>query len=162
MKVYITYDRYERNEWFSIYHVSTDKRESIKHCKEEDLIDFISYGPDDCHSFQLQEVEMTEREYNTLLKWIEENQSLENHGDESSDFFKFMVDIYKRTGIVGGSTILISTDGCTDNIDIVHYYGKKIGEDTSDDDIFYDIQELLYDDEDIYLEVLKEYIKDTY
>lgn len=162
MKVYITYDRYERDEWYNICHVTTDRDESIKHCKEEDLVKFISYGPDDCHSFQLQEVEMTEEQYNTLMKWIEEDVSLENYGEESSDFFKFMVDLFDATGVAGNKSVIISTDGCSDNDDIVHYYGKKKGLNTSDDDVFYELQEELFNDEELYEKVLKEYIKANY
>jgi hypothetical protein len=162
MKVYITYDRYERDEWYNIYHVSTDREESIRHCKEEDLVNFISYGPDDCHSFQLQEVEMTEEQYDTLMKWIEEEQSLENYGKESSDFFKFMVDLFDRTGVAGDTSRIISTDGCSDNADIVHYYGSQKGLDTKDDDVYYELEEELFDNEDLYKKVLKEYINATY
>lgn len=161
MKVYVTYDRYERDEWYNIYSISTNRNESIKHCKEVDLPDFISYGPDDCHSFQLQEVKMTKSQYDTFMKWIEEDQSLENYGSKSSDLFNFMVNLFDGTGGVEVETI-ISTDGCTDNIDVVHYYGKTIGKDTSDDEVFYDLQELLYDDEDLYTKTLKDYINDTY
>lgn len=162
MKVYITYDRYERDEWYNIYHVSTDRDESIKHCKEEDLVNFISYGPDDCHSFQLQEVEMTKKQYDTLMKWIEEDQSLENYGADSSDFFKFMVDLFDETGVVGNTSTIISTDGCSDNNDIVHFYGSQKGLDTEDDDVYYDLEEELFNDEDLYEKVLKDYINKTY
>jgi hypothetical protein len=162
MKVYITYDRYERDEWYSIYHVTTDRDEAIKHCKEEDLVKFISYGPDDCHSFQLQEVEMTEEQYNTLMKWIEEDVSLENYGEGSSDFFKFMVDLFDATGVVGNKSVIISTDGCSDNDDIVHYYGSLKGLDTKDDNIYYDLSEELFNDEVLYEKILKDYIDKNY
>lgn len=162
MKVYITYDRYERDEWYNIYHISTGKDESIKHCKEKDLVDFISYGPDDCHSFQLQEVEMTEEQYKTLMKWIEEDQSLENYGDRSSDFFKFMVELFDETGDVEVLETIIFTDGCSDNVDIVHYYGNQKGLDTEDDDVYYDLSEELFDDEALYEKVLKDYINEIY
>ena len=162
MKVYITYDRYERDEWFNIYYISTDRGESIKHCREQDLYDFISYGPDDCHSFQLQEVKMTKKEYDLFMKWYNENQSLENYGSGSSDLFKKMVDIFDSTGIVGDDSVLISTDGCSDYCEVIHYYGRQKGLDTSDDDIFYDLEEELMDDENLQDKVLKDYIKDTY
>lgn len=162
MKVYITYDRYERDEWYNIYHVSTDRDESIKHCKEKDLVDFISYGPDDCHSFQLQEVEMTKEQYDTFMKWIEEGQSLENYGIDSSDFFKFMVNMFDETGVAGNRSTIISTDGCSDNVDIVHYYGSQKGLDTKNDTIYYELEEELFNDEELYENVLKDYINKTY
>ena len=41
MNVYITYDRYEHNEWFCVYHIDTDLDRAIEHCREIDLFDFI-------------------------------------------------------------------------------------------------------------------------
>ena len=162
MKVYITYDRYERDEWYNIYHITTDRDEAIKHCKEKDLFDFISYGPDDCHSFQLQEVEMTKEQYDTLTTWINEKQNLEDCDKDSSDLFKFMVDLFDRTGVAGDKSRIISTDGCSDNDDIVHFYGGLKGLDTKDDDIYYDLSEELFNDEALYEKILKEYINKTY
>jgi hypothetical protein len=162
MKVYIIYDRYERDEWFSIDYVGTDRNESIKKFKEECLPDFISYGPDDCHSYQLQEVEMTQEQYDTFTKWIKEGQSLENYGRESSDLFKFMVNLYDETGVVGNTSVLLSTDGCSDYIDMIHFYGKSKGLDTEDDEVFEELQEELYNDEELYQKVLKKYIKKYY
>lgn len=164
MKVYITYDRYERDEWYNIYHVTTDKEESIKHCKEEDLPNFISYGPDDYHSFQIQEVEMTQEEYEQFKSWVDDDsQSLENYGDKSSDLFKKMYEYFDRLGDPKyRSEIILSTDGCSDNVDIVHFYGKQKGLDTSDDNIYYDIEEELFNDEELYKKVLKDYINNTY
>jgi hypothetical protein len=164
MRVYITYDRYERDEWYNIYHLSTDREESIKHCKEVDLPDFISYGPDDCHSFQIQEVEMTPEEYEQFKSWVDDDsQSLENYGDKSSDLFKKMYEYFDRTGDPKfRSEIILSTDGCTDNVDIVHYYGKQKGLNTKDDDIYYDLEEELFNDEELYNKILKDYINDTY
>jgi hypothetical protein len=92
MKVYICYDRYEHDEWYSVYSISTDRDETIRKCKEEDLPSFIEYGPDDCHSFQLVEVELTREQYEQLLKWDKDDtQSLE---DNSSDYYNFMYDLY--------------------------------------------------------------------
>ena len=158
MKVYITYDRYERDEWFNIYNISTRKTESIKHCREVDLYDFMSQGPDDCHSFQLQVVDMTKEEFKLFLGWYTENQSLENYGKESSNLFKKMVEIFDDSN----DTCLIYTDGCSDYYDMIHYYGRKKGLDTSDDDIFYDLEEELMNDEELQEKILKEYIKNTY
>lgn len=162
MKVYITYDRYERDEWYNIYYVSTDRNESIRHCVEEDLVDFISYGPDDCHSFQLQEVNMTKRQYEQFTKWIEEDQGLEDYGRESSDLYKFMYNLYDSSGVVGDTSVIISTDGCSDNVDIIRWYCEKNGLDVDDDDIYYEVEDELFNDEELYLKTLKDYLKDTY
>jgi hypothetical protein len=165
MKVYICYDRYERNEWFNIYGVGTRKNEEIQKCKTTYLPSFISYGPDDCHSFQLQVVDMTTQEYAEFKKWIEENQSLEDCGKESSELFKKMVEIYDHVGWAGHEReILISTDGCSDLVDLVHHYGRRLGRDTQDEDTFDELMDELtnMDDKELYDKALKQYIKDTY
>ena len=162
MKIYITYDRYERDEWFNVYNVSTNKDDAVKHCLEKDLVNFISYGPDDCHSFQLQEVDMSKKEYDTFTKWVEEDSTPADNGSESSDLYKYLVELFDKTGVAGNTSVLISTDGCSDNVDIVHYYGKQKGLDTTDDDVYYDLEEELFNDEELYEKVLKDYIRDTY
>jgi hypothetical protein len=162
MKVYIIYDRYEHDEWFSIDYVGTDREESIKKFKEECLPDFISYGPDDCHSYQLQEVDMDNNMYKMFMKWYEEDSGPQNYGDRSSDLFKFMVNLYDESGVVGNTSVLYCTDGCSDSVDVVHFYGQSKGLDTGDDDVYYDLQEELFNDEDLYQKVLKKYIKKYY
>lgn len=158
MKVYITYDRYERNEWFNIYQITT-KMSEVKKDYKKNLFDFISYGPDDCHSFQVQIVEMTKQEYEQFMSWINEDQSLEDRGSNSSELFNKMVEIYEK---VNENNTLLMTDGCSDNGDIIHYYGSKKGLDTDDDDIYYEVQEELLSDDDLFRKVLKNYINDTY
>jgi hypothetical protein len=164
MVVYICYDRYEHNEWFNVFEVSTDRDESYRKCKETHLPDFICYGPDDCHSFQLQMVEMTKRDYNQLMKWFNDpTQSLENHGKDSSDYFKFMCELYDLTGEY--NCCLISTDGCSDIYEIIKFYGKMKGlnPDDLDDDQENGLQEELFDmDDDKCLEIIKKYVEENY
>ena len=173
MVVYICFDRYERDERYNVFHIGTDRDESIRKCKEEILPDFLCYGPDDCHSFQLVQVEMSKKDYNQLLKWDkDENHTLENYGDESSDYFKFMCELYDLTGEVQNQgCILISTDGCSDYYEIVRYYSvfykNKEVEEVSDHDWLYtdeyeDYYEELTSDEDLCTKVIKEYVRDTY
>lgn len=59
MEVYITYDRYEHDEWYDISWIGINKEQAIKQFKEQELPSFLEYGPDDCHSFQLVEVVMS-------------------------------------------------------------------------------------------------------
>lgn len=166
MKVYITYDRYENNEWFNVYNITTCKRESIKHCKEVDLVDFINYGPDDCLSFQLQEVNLTKKQYEQLLEWDKDDTMSLEHPD--SPYYQFMCEIYENASSVRHQNeILISSYGCSDFYEIVTYYGVNYkGEDPEDfdseSDNFYDYQEELCDNEDLFIKITKEYINDTY
>jgi hypothetical protein len=41
MNLYITYDRYEHDEWYYIYGYGTNRSQEIKKCKEEYLPDFF-------------------------------------------------------------------------------------------------------------------------
>ena len=158
MNAYITYDRYERDEWYSIYNIETNRQRAIKHFREVDLPDFLAYGPDDCHSFQLQRVEMTKKQYDTFMKWIEEGQSLENYGTKSSELFEFMVDLFDGTGVAGDTSVLFSTDGCSDNFELIEFYCQSIGIEADDDDAIADAERELLNDDELYNKILKEYI----
>lgn len=163
MKVYICFDRYERNEWFNVFHIGTRKSESIKKVKEEILPEFLNYGPDDCHSFQLVIVDMTKRDYEQLLKWnSEENKVLENYGDESSDYFKWMCELYELIGEYDCE--LISTDGCSDFYDILKFYGRLKGISSEDfEDYEDDLQDEFCELEDtLRLDLIKQYVHDMY
>jgi hypothetical protein len=169
MKVYVCYDRYEHDEWFSVYSVGTDRDEMIKKCKEEDLPSFIEYGPDDCHSFQLVCIDIKKSQYNKLKKWSEEIGSIEDYGDdEHRDFYEFMCEVYDDEYTI---ETIISTDGCSDVFEVIKYYGVMYKgvecEDISDIDWLYsdefeEYQEELMNDEDLWKKVLREYILDTY
>jgi hypothetical protein len=166
MKVYICYDRYEHDEWFSVFSIGTNRDEIIRKCREEDLPSFIEYGPDDCHSFQLVEVKLTKKQYEQLLEWDKDDtQSLE---DDSSDYYNFMYDLYN--GQYETDTI-ISTDGCSDFYEIIKYYGvmykNKDVEEVEDINWLYsdesdEFQEELFNDEELSGKVIREYILDTY
>lgn len=158
MNVYITYDRYERDEWYSVYNIDTSLTCSLNQFKEVDLPSFLEYGPDDCHSFQLQKVSMTKKDYEQLMSWMTDpSQTLENYGKESSDFFNFMVSIFDSN-----EGIIRSTDGCTDLVELPHFYGLMSHQDTSDDVVYDEIMERLQEDEDLFKLVLKEYIRCNY
>ena len=169
MKVYVCYDRYEHNEWFSVYSIGTDRDKMIEKCKKEDLPSFIEYGPDDCHSFQLVCIDITKSQYNKLKKWSEEIGSIEDYGDdEHRDFYEFMCEVHDEEYTV---ETLIFSDGCSDVFEVVKYYGvmyKNVDcEDVSDVEWLYseegeEYQEELMNDEDLWKKVLREYILDTY
>lgn len=171
MKVYVVFDRYEHNEWFNVFYVGPNREKSIKHCKEIDLPDFLCYGPDDCHFFQLVEVEMSRPKYTRLKKWVEEFGSCEGT-EKDRDFYDFMVDMYEVIGDYSKVTeTLISTDGCSDYYEIVRYYSvfykDKDIEEVSDHDWLFteeynEFYEELNDNEDLFDKVIKEYVQDTY
>lgn len=173
IKVYICFDRYGRDEWYNVFFISTDRDKSIRKCTEEALPDFLNSGPDDNHSFQLVEVEMSKKDYDRLLKWDNDpNQKLENYGDQSSDYFNWMCELYDRIGWVDPQyQILISTDGDSDYPEIVRYYSvyyknQDVNEVSEYDWLFTDEYEEYYDelmnDDDLREKVIREYVRDTY
>lgn len=108
-------------------------------------------------------VEMTKRDYNQLMKWFNDpTQSLENRGDNSSDYFKFMCQLYDLTGQY--NCCLISTDGCSDLYEIIKYYAQTKGIYAEDyaDDVEYDLQCELGEDDDLCHEIICEYVRCNY
>lgn len=167
MKVYIIYDRYENNEWFNIDYIGTRKSESIKKFKEVYLPSFICYGPDDCHSYQLQVVDMTKKEYEQLLEWDKST----SPDPTSGPFYEFMCDVYDDCDWSNPDSVLMCTDGCSEYQNIVRYYGivlKGLTNDVVDTDTWlftdeYDeYYEELMNDDDLFERMCKEYIKYTF
>lgn len=153
MNIYIAYDRYERDEWYSVYHIETNRHRAIKHFKEIDLVDFISYGPDDCHSFQLQKVVMTRMQYQKLCELCKRD-------TYNKEFIEFMIGIYDETEYEVET--ISYTDGCSDNFELIEFYCRQIGIEADDEDAIYDAEEKLFNDEELYMKVLKNYIKIYY
>lgn len=156
MKVYLTYDRYERNEWLSVHRIETNKARAVKFFKEKDLPDFLAYGPDDCHSFQLQKVEMSKEMYLTLCKWVEAEGS---HSETNYALKNLLISIYEEDGDFEVETIY-STDGCSDNFELLRFYADMYHLDY--DEMEDEIQERLCNNEELYMKVLKEYIRCNY
>ena len=161
MNVYITYDRYEHNEWFQIYRVETNKKRALKLCKEVDLPKFIEYGPDDCHSFQLQKIEISKNDYKLLCELIKNNDVVECYGSKKSKLEEFMIDIYDKCDW-HGENVLLATDGCSDVYDAVKFYCEHNGLNYEDDDIRKQAEDILFNDNNKFSNVLKEYIKRHY
>ena len=160
MNVYITYDRYEHNEWLSVYHIETNKKRAIEHCKEVDLVDFISYGPDDCHSFQLQKVVMTKEQYKRFCYLVEHEGDPEVDQDE--ELKEMLVSIYDEDE-KWDSEIIIQTDGCSDAFEVARFYCEENGIDIEDEeDIEEDAREILFNDDELFEQYLKKYIKVYY
>ncbi len=158
MNVYITYDRYERDEWYSVYHIDTNKKRAIKHFREVDLPNFVEYGPDDCHSFQLQKVVMPRRDYLKLCKMVEDDSYA-----EQGELKKMLISIFDESPEAGYEVEnIFFTDGCSDNMEIIKYYCEKNEMDPENDDDFDKVGKLLSDDEDLYMKTAKRYIAENY
>ena len=139
MDVYLTYDRYEHNEWFYVYHIDTNYDSAYKSLIEEDLFSFISYGPDDCHSFQMVKISVSRSTYYKLRKWVNAD---ELDGEEQDKFDKFMTKVYQN---YFDCESLVFTDGQSDFFEIVQ---KVCGEEPIEED---------YDSEEEYEKALTEY-----
>jgi len=162
MKVYITYDRYENDEWFQVYKMSTSKPKILENLKSN-LISFLEYGPDDCHSFQCQEVDLTKDEYRMLVTGLEETDTFEYLGDDSNPVYDLLVRIYDEIEPDYSDCILV-TDGCSDWVDLIQYIIDHDPDYTGcdPDDVEQDLFDRFDDDETYKEEWLNKYLKDTY
>lgn len=152
LDVYITYDRYEHDEWYSVYHIDTNGDSAYQHFIETDLPDFLCYGPDDCHAFVLQRVPMSSKEYRHLCY-------LNSDKGDQRELEDILQTFYHEEREV---ETLLFTDGCSDYFDIVRYYCEQQGYDSEDEDINSRVQEELFGDDELFKKVVKEYVKDNY
>lgn len=155
MKTYITYFRYDRGENYSIYNLETSLKRSIKSWKEKDLPSFLSYGPDDVSQLYLVKVDLPK----TDVEIIKEKSC-------DRDFYRIMDNIHKN------SKEVCSTSG--DEIwDVVEffckYFRRYIDPDkymtsipTDKDELREVLQEVLFDNDDVFDMVLKYYINEYY
>ena len=156
MKVYITYDRYEHDEWFQVYHYSTSKSEIMKTLKS-DLIDFISYGPDDCHSFQCQVVDIPKSKFDRLTYLLSLNLDTTEYSDDDKELKDILIDIFDEWS---PDNCILFTDGCTDNDELVKYILKNDEDfENSDEE---EVYEKLIDDQDYYDLWLNKYVSNEY
>lgn len=160
MKVYITYDRYEDDEWFYVYQFTNDLNE-VKRDYKDNLKHFIEYGPDDCHSYQIQVLNMTKSEYLHTKKVLEDSNFGENEVEVSDEFIDFMTQTFDdcRWCHYSDTNCLLCTDGCSDLIDMTDFWIEKNGLDPNDED---DIRDKLIDDEVFYNKVFDEYFDEVY
>ena len=151
MKVYITYDMYEHAEWFDIYQVTT-KMSEVKKDYKKNLFEFLSYGPDDCHSYQIQIVDLTEEEYKLLSSQVGKVINSTNK--------EVVYELMERISDdclwcqYDDTNCLLCTDGSTD----IDNLGDSLRTQGLDDDEI----EQIYNDEDQYKKQLKKYIDKVY
>lgn len=154
MKVYITYDRYEHNEWFYIYQVTHKLSEVIRDYKKN-LKDFISYGPDDCHSYQIQIVNLPKER-------IENLKTKDNYPIESGDDLYYLMEAIYKNCDFGPDTknCLLQTDG-SDNFELVDFWIEENNLDPDEVDRD-ELESEIFDNVDLYNEVLNKYIDKYY
>ena len=81
-KVFINFTSYDGNEWVVIHHVGTDMTESVQEFKKN-LKDYLSIGPDDCHSFNLIKVNLKNKDYDRELDERADKSKRGEHKDEN-------------------------------------------------------------------------------
>jgi hypothetical protein len=166
MRVYVTYFRYDRGESYSIYHLDTSMRNSIKHWKEEDLPNFLGYGPDDVSQLYLIRCNLTKTEVEVL------KESMTSGNENDIEFINLIDSIHKETD---DNDIIYCTTG-DENFDVLQWFQERFRwfinpldywetEDdipTDEDELNEELQQILFDDEQVFDLVLKRYIHTHY
>lgn len=158
MKVYITYDRYSYEEWFNIYQATTDFNE-VKKDYKENLKTFIDSGPDDDHSFQIQEVYLGKRGLDLLLNLDIKPGDPFFVEQDREDLYWLMTKIYEESA---DYNCLLQTDGASDNANITRWWLEQQGLDPDDDDVYWNAEDELFGNDELYSEVLDKYIDAKY
>ena len=161
MKVYITYFRYDRDENYEIYRVDLNRQSSVKDYKENQLPNFLGYGPDDVSYLILKEVDLTPSEYSELLRLSKKT------NDYDRETIDFMIDIHDGDGeeifFDSGDTIWEVLDFFIDSGVFDLESILMIDEEDYDDDELRELcQEKLFEDDDLFDFVLKTYIQKCY
>ena len=166
MRVYVTYFRYDRGETYSIYHLDTSMRNSIKHWKEEDLPNFLGYGPDDVSQLYLIRCNLTKTEVEVL------KESMTSGNEDDIEFNNLIDSIHKETD---DNDLIYCTTG-DENFDVLQWFQERFRwfinpldywetEDdipTDEDELNEELQQILFDDEQVFDLVLKRYIHTHY
>lgn len=167
IETFITYDRYEHDEWFSLYYIGTDRDAAEQEFIEQHLPGFIAYGPDDCHSFQLVSVLLPQKILKKLCHFMAESENLSR--EEQKEFDKIMMEIHHCEKYE--VDVIYSTDGQSDFFEIInHYCGSEPNFDDFDTEEEYDEayeeyeakKEKLLSDDELFEKITKEYILRNY
>ena len=164
MKVYLTYFRYDRGEQYSVYNLDTSLQRSWKSWKETDLPNFLGCGPDDVSQLYLVRCNLTKSEVEVIKNFMSSTK------DYDEDFYDLM------EKIDGCSEEIWSTSGdeLWEVIDFVGEYCKTYLlynlmskyipslNFNDEDELRNQISDILCEDENLWGEILKIYIKNCY
>ena len=87
------------------------------------------------------------------------NNSTIEDTERDKELREFMIELFDKAY---DGNVILSTDGCSDWIEMIRYYATKLGFDPEDDDAFYEAEEKLQNSEELSEQILKEYIKYAY
>jgi hypothetical protein len=144
-----------------VFDIETNKQRAIEKCKKKHLPDFISYGPDDCHSFQLQKVVMPKKDYERLC-YLVEHETTGMGSNEEKELREILIEIHNNCDWNDNSSVLICTDGCSDVWDTIEFYCEQNGIDYNNYEEQERVQELLFENDELFQKVLADYIKVYY
>lgn len=69
--IYIAFDRFQYGEDFTVYYISDSREDALQHCFGEDFPNSIRLNYDkDFYTFRLQKVCITKKEYNAIQKQV--------------------------------------------------------------------------------------------
>ncbi len=159
MKIYLTYYRYDRGESYSVYHIDRSLKNSLKHWKEEDLPSFLGYGPDDVSQLYLIQCDLSKSEIEVLKDYME------SKSDFDIEFENLIDSIHEECD---NDDIICSTTG-EENFEVLEWFQEHFRSFINPDDFWEeipddedelndDLQQILFDNDDIFETVLKQYI----
>ena len=164
MKIYLTYFRYDRGECYSIYNIETNLKRSLKHWTDEDLPDFLGYGPDDVSQLYLVRCDLTKSEVQVIKDFMESDE------EYNKDFW----DLMEKIDDTGEEICCTSGDEVWSVVEFVCEYcrtyllynlmSKYIPNlnFNDKDELKEQVQEIIFNDDDLWDEILKIYIKTYY
>ena len=164
MKVYLTYFRYDRGESYSIYNLDTSFQRSWKSLKETDLPNFLGYGPDDVSQLYLVKCDLTKSEVQVLTDYMNSNK------DYDKDFFELMKkvdtfseELWNTTGEEVWSVVEFVSEYCKTYLlyNLMSKYIPSLNF-NDEDELKEQISEIIFEDDTLWDEVLKIYIKNNY
>ena len=164
MKVYLTYFRYDRGEEYSIYNLDTSFQRSWTSLKETDLPNFLGYGPDDVSQLYLVKCDLTKSEVQLLKDFMDSTE------EYNKDFYELMNKVHTYSEELWGT----SGDEVWTVVEFVCKYCRTYllyslmseyisSLDFSDEDELRDqVSEIIFDNDELWDEILKIYIKTHY
>lgn len=165
MKVYLTYFRYDRGECYSIYSLDTSLNRSLRSWKEKDLPNFLGYGPDDVSQLYLVKCDLTKSEVQLIKDFMESDKEYDK------DFYDLMSNkvhnCYEEICCTSGDEIWEVVDFLCENCRYFPLYTevRKYLEDIpfdDEDELKEVLQEVLFNNDDLWDKVLKMYISTYY
>ena len=149
--VYVVYDRYERDEFYQIYSLSLrPQKKKWREC----VRDFLSFGPDDCHTLYVSRIVLDDDEYEKLTNYYvdSENGTLDEYDE---DWIKFMSDhIY-----CNNREEQLYLFDISDIYEMGRFYLKDTGQNPDDEDELDSLIKKVFDDDKFFNYVSMEWLK---